>query len=235
MQKAIAQPSFILESRRSQLPGFAGLLVECDFSVDTFSTENLPAPLECAVPKRQAEFLAGRWCARRAMREMGIEPVEVGIGKHRAPVWPLQICGSITHTGPTGEEPSIACCALALAGDYRGIGIDIENIMNENTAAETAALVMDKQERALLMQQDAAWVYLVTLLFSAKESLFKALYPAVGYYFDFLDAQLVAIDLEGGSFSLELKVALAPSLPAGFRVNGCFQGRKLRLLTLVTY
>lgn len=222
-----------------QMPGFNGVLVECDFTVEDFSLPDqvivLPSSLERAVPKRQAEFVAGRWCARLAMQQLDSDPVEIAIGKNRAPLWPPHLLGSITHTGPIGEYSSIACCALTLAGACRGIGIDIENLMTEATAAETQSLIIDEQEHALLSQQDAAWPYLLTLVFSAKESLFKALYPAVGRYFDFLDVQLCALDLVASSFSFTLKVPLAPSLPAGFRVDGCFQDRDLRLLTMVRY
>ncbi len=236
----ITRSGFIATSRQYRLPGIAGLLVECDFSVEDFASlepaPGLPTNIAHAVPKRQAEFLAGRWCAWKAQEQLGLVQVEIGVGSNRAPVWPDTVRGSITHTGPA--EPgglSVACCALALAGDYRALGIDLENIMNKTMAEETSSLILDEQERALLSQQDASWPYLVTLVFSAKESLFKALYPAAGRYFDFLDAQLVAIDVEAGKFSVELKVALAPSLPAGFRVHGCFQTRDLRLLTVVSY
>ena len=34
----------------------------------------------------------------------------------------------------------------------------------------------------------------LTLIFSAKESLFKALYPSVGYYFDFKDAEITEVN-----------------------------------------
>jgi enterobactin synthetase component D len=240
VQKTRVAPAFILETRRFQLPGFAGVLVECDFCDDGVALGSLPQSLLRAVPKRQAEFLAGRHCARSAMEALGIEPVEVGIGKDRAPVWSMSLRGSITHTGPVKGKPAIACCVLAPGEVYRGIGIDMENIMSETIVAETAALIMDEQERALLMQQVLAqeissWVHLVTLLFSAKESLFKALYPAVGRYFDFMDARLVALDLISGSFILELKASLADALPAGFKVHGRYQSRGLRLLTMVTY
>jgi len=238
MQGTTILPGFICKSRVYSLPGLAAQLVECDFSVEDFvgAGQVLPAGIGRAVPKRQAEFLAGRWCARKAQELLGLPPIEIGIGSNRAPVWPNGLLGSITHTGPA--EPggvSIACCALAPVGHYRGLGIDLENIMSETTAYDTYSLIIDERERALLSQQDADWPYLLTLVFSAKESLFKALYPAVGRYFDFLDVQLVAMDMAMGTFSIELKLALAPSLPAGFLVHGCFQMRDLRLLTMVYY
>lgn len=222
-----------------ELPGFSGVLVECDFAVERFSLPDeviaLPPSLARAVPKRQAEFIAGRWCARLAMQQLELEPVEIAIGKDRAPVWPEQLRGSITHAGPGEDLSAIACCALAFARDYRGIGVDIENLMAETTVAETQAMIVDAQERALLLAQDASWPWLLTLVFSAKESLFKALYPAVGRYFDFLDARLVELDLSAQRISFELNVPLAPQLPAGFRIDGQFVTRGPRVLTFVCY
>ncbi|MGL6523541.1 4'-phosphopantetheinyl transferase superfamily protein, partial [Aeromonas dhakensis] len=55
----------------------------------------------------------------------------------------------------------------------------------------------------------------LTLIFSAKESLFKALYPRVGRYFDFLDARWLAMTEQ--TLTLELVDSLTPTLPAGWR------------------
>jgi enterobactin synthetase component D len=239
MQDIATINHLISRAHSFELPGFGGVLVECDFAVEQFSPSDnviaLPASLVRAVPKRQAEFVAGRWCARLAMQQLGLEPVEVAIGKDRAPVWPPLGCGSITHAGPTHDQSAIACCALAFASDYRGIGVDIENLLVETTVAETQSLIIDAQERALLLAQDASWPWLMTLVFSAKESLFKALYPSVGRYFDFLDARLVELDLPAQRIGFALKVPLAPQLPAGFRIDGQFVTRGQRLLTLICY
>ncbi|MEL1221549.1 4'-phosphopantetheinyl transferase superfamily protein, partial [Aeromonas hydrophila] len=55
----------------------------------------------------------------------------------------------------------------------------------------------------------------LTLIFSAKESLFKALYPRVGRYFDFLDARWLTMTEQ--TLTLELVGGLTPELPAGWR------------------
>jgi enterobactin synthetase component D len=54
----------------------------------------------------------------------------------------------------------------------------------------------------------------LTLVFSAKESLFKALYPRVGRYFDFLDARWLTMTEQ--TLTFELKSALTPELSAGW-------------------
>lgn len=52
-----------------------------------------------------------------------------------------------------------------------------------------------------------------TLLFSAKESLYKALYPHVQRFFDFQAAEMESHT--AGSWQLCLKEGLSPALPQG--------------------
>ena len=63
---------------------------------------------------------------------------------------------------------------------------------------------------------------LLTLTFSAKESLFKALYPQVRCYFDFLDARMVAVDMQRQTFVLALLKTLTPNCPPAAGLTGAF-------------
>ena len=58
----------------------------------------LPDSIQRSVAKRQTEFLAGRLCAREALRQMDGRHHVPSIGEDRAPVWLEDICGSITHS-----------------------------------------------------------------------------------------------------------------------------------------
>ena len=55
------------------------------------------AAVSRAVEKRRAEFAAGRSLARIALTEIGHAPCAIAQAD-RAPVWPLGIVGSITHS-----------------------------------------------------------------------------------------------------------------------------------------
>ena len=77
-------------------------------------------------------------------------------------------------------------------------------------------------EREALLREALPFNELLTLTFSAKESLFKALYPQVRCYFDFLDARMVAVDMQRQTFVLALLKTLTPNCPAGRRFNGRF-------------
>ncbi len=62
----------------------------------------------------------------------------------------------------------------------------------------------------------------VTLLFSAKESLFKALFPQVQIYLDFSDAQLIGFD--GNQLTLRLSIDRKPLIPvADYKVHFVWQ------------
>src|SRR5215469_6693525 len=65
--------------------------------------ESLPLPpaeartAECLPRGRAAEFMAGRWCAHRALERLGCPEVVIGSGLHGEPCWPEGFTGSITH------------------------------------------------------------------------------------------------------------------------------------------
>src|ERR1700730_18709662 len=51
-----------------------------------------------AVPKRIAEFAAGRACARAALAEFGVREFALRAAPDRQPLWPEGFIGSIAHT-----------------------------------------------------------------------------------------------------------------------------------------
>ena len=174
----------------------------------------LPAELEGAVAKRQGEFLAGRLAARQALTPFGLGERVVTISKERAPCWPAGMEGSISHSQLLGE--GMALCAVRQG--RRGLGLDLEAWLDADQAAQLWSGIVDKEEWERLAAgaaaADLSLAEGLTLVFSAKESLFKGLYPRVGRYFDFLDASWSAMGSR--TLRLSLKTALAPDLPAGW-------------------
>src|SRR3990167_6768713 len=72
------------------------------------------------VAKRQAEYLAGRLCAREALRRLTGIATTPACGEDRAPQWPLGVVGSITpgsgnphpsRTVPPGKPLRRTACA----------------------------------------------------------------------------------------------------------------------------
>lgn len=169
---------------------------------------------------RRAEFLAGRWCARVAMGRCGPElaAAKVPIGRGRAPRWPPGLVGAITHAD------NLASAAVARVRDARGVGLDVEKRMDAAIAAEVRATIGTEREIALArtgLNLDGPSA--VTLVFSVKESLFKCLYPIVGRTFDYLDAEVIAVDEGSRRCRARIGVGLGAGIEAGFSLDARFE------------
>jgi len=128
------------------------------------------------VDKRRAEFTHGRYCARSAMKMLGVESAPIRKGPNREPVWPKGIIGSISHT------EQAAAAVVAKSTDLLGLGLDMEE--SSPLAAELIAMICLPQENR---EQDGARA---KLLFSIKEAIYKCLYPLVNEYVDFLEMEV---------------------------------------------
>lgn len=132
-----------------------------------------------AVPKRRSEFLAGRVCASRALARLGTAPATIPIGRDREPVWPDGVVASISHAGDR------ALCLAVSAADTLGLGVDIERPLDAQRAAEIRGVVVDADEHALIQAGFDDPAAGLAAVFSAKESLYKALFPQVRRLFGF--------------------------------------------------
>lgn len=231
--------SFVRQSDTLCLPGLETLPLHrvcfdpAAFSPECFGAQGitLPASLQGAAPKRLGEFLAGRLAAREALRPFGLAGNCVAIGAAREPLWPEGVEGSISHSLLSGE--GVALCAVRPGKG--GLGLDLEAWLDGDQGAQLWPGIVDEDEwgrlevgaRALGLDRARG----LTLVFSAKESLFKGLYPRVGRYFDFLDASWSAMGAQ--TLRLSLKTALAPDLPAGWRCTLRWQRLPGGLLTLL--
>lgn len=177
---------------------------------------------ERAVPKRRAEFLAGRWAARQALRALGLDAAP-STHEDGSPRWPAEVAGSISHGAGR------ALCAVARLADVRGLGIDVERLMGESTKAELMARICSDEERATLAREvPAPEPQRVTFAFSAKESLYKCLYPLVGRFMDFSAARVVAVTVGSGQagllgeLTLELSVDWSTEFRRGLKFRAAF-------------
>ena len=187
-----------------------------------------PATIRRSVAKRQAEFLAGRVCARAALQRLEGLNFTPAIGEDRAPVWPAHICGSITHS--TGRAAAI----VAQKTHWRGLGMDLENLLNPERAERLAGEILTPPE----LQRMAAGhrdqlALLVTLTFSVKESLFKALYPIVQQRFYFEHAEVLEWS-EAGEVRLRLLTDLSSEWRHGTELDAQFGVKDGQLLSLVS-
>lgn len=177
--------------------------------------------------KRQAEYLAGRLCARQALLQLTGAATVPTVGADRAPCWPSGVVGSISH----GD--GWAAAVVAHAGDYQGLGLDVETWLSPERAERLAAEILTRAELQRLAQLPVAQrAGQISLSFSLKESLFKALYPLVQQRFYFHDAQILrAAD---GQAELQLLRDLGPRWPAGSRCQGQFVDLGEQVLSLIS-
>ena len=167
-------------------------------ALSALSPHGLP---ERAVDKRRAEFLAGRYAAQLALRELGIEQLPTR-NDDGSPGWPDEVVGSITHGAGR------ALCVVARRRELRGIGIDAERLMSEDSKVELRHRICTPLELARLRETMALAEHeLVSLAFSAKESLYKCLYPEVGRFMDLHAATVVGARTEGAAGELTLELA----------------------------
>ncbi|EKE84698.1 4'-phosphopantetheinyl transferase family protein [Idiomarina xiamenensis] len=148
-----------------------------------------PATIDNAVVKRQAEFLAGRYLAKKLLTALNVADAsaDIGVGDARQPLWPNCIQGSITHS----KEQVF--CLISLQPD-RALGIDVEHIMTDKLATQIGSRVYQEPELSVLSAAGLSLATASTLIFSAKESIYKALYPQVRQFFGFDAATLLAVN-----------------------------------------
>lgn len=161
---------------------------------------------ECA-EKRIADFTAGRACAHRVLETFGVTGFSVLSGKHREPIWPDNIVGSITHT------QDYAAAVAARAGNVRSLGLDCEVV--ESVDAELWSRICTATELARLAAMPPGQaVREAALIFAAKEAFYKCQYPLAREWVGFEDVVIeLADDLaQSGSFQVvpEKPLALDP-------------------------
>ena len=170
--------------------------------VPTVAGVELPPSLERAVTRRRIQFLAGRVCAREAIGRLapGTSVGALPQDQDRCPVWPDGMVGSISHSA------RFATAAVVHASEARGLGVDVEPVMSIEAATDVAATIASEDEtRRVAEAAGLDPLQILTLLFSAKESLFKALYPPTRRHFEFLDCELVRLDPEARGFALRFR------------------------------
>jgi 4'-phosphopantetheinyl transferase EntD len=181
--------------------------------VELFPQEE--AALGNAVPKRRDEFVTARACARDAFAQLGLPAAPIVSGADGEPLWPAGVVGSITHCA------GYRACVLARRTELLTVGVDAEP--NEPLPGGLLPDVALPQERGRLAGLAVALpeVNWDRLLFSAKESVYKAWFPLAGRWLGFEDAT-VSIDPARGTFHARL---LVPGPDVDGAPLGGFSGR----------
>lgn len=218
---------------REPLPGAQWIALRFDrsrFADEDFTQSGVDAPeaIRRAALKRQMEFLAGRLCAREALHRLTGAAHVPAITASKAPEWPAGLVGSITHSG------DLAAALVAPTSHYRGIGLDAEEQLGLARAERLAGQILTPRERdwlaGLPLERRGEFA---TLVFSLKESLFKALFPLVGVRFYFQDAELTDWNAETRQATLQLLKPLSGDWPAASRLHGQYARLDRYLLSVL--
>lgn len=164
--------------------------------------------------RRLGAYIAGRYCATRALWAAGQRVSAVPVGDAGAPRWPAGVVGSISHT----ETRALA--AVGSAARWRGMGVDCEPVLAAAAADEIGGVALAEADAVDVTGAGAlTWAEFVTVGFSAKESLYKCLRPIVRRFFDFGDAHLIAVDRD----TRRVRVRLVRDLAPGFARDTVFE------------
>ncbi|MEU2833540.1 4'-phosphopantetheinyl transferase superfamily protein [Streptomyces lavendulae] len=152
-----------------------------------------------AVGARRREFATGRWCAKQALAGLHIPEGPLLPGPHHAPRWPEGVVGSITHCA------GYRAAAVARSSDVRMLSVDAEphaplppGVLESIALPEELAMVRELR----IASPGTHWD---RLLFSMKETVYKAWYPATARRLEFEDAR-ITINVSAAAFSAQVLV-----------------------------
>ncbi len=168
-------------------PGVAGFAIRDEEGAGRFDGPADLAPGEEAVlggacAMRRWQFAAGRRCGRRALAALGRPPEAILAGPGGEPRWPTGVIGSITHC--RGYAAAIATAALG----WPGVGLDAEP--HQPLSSRVLTHVASPDERAWIAGARGLGVCFDRLLFSVKESVYKAWYPLTSRRLGFADVRV---------------------------------------------
>ena len=135
---------------------------------------------------RKEHYRSGRICAREVLSKLGTlgQPV-LRDPQTREPLWPEGISGAITHSG------NWAAVAAGKTSDVSGIGIDLEDLERRVDHKISRHVCIPEEQKWL---QECGEDFLeknLKIIFSAKESIFKAFFPYTRTYLHFHDARIL--------------------------------------------
>ncbi|MBK8078549.1 MAG: 4'-phosphopantetheinyl transferase superfamily protein [Kineosporiaceae bacterium] len=142
---------------------------------------------------RRNEYATVRHCARLALATLAVDAVAIVAGDRGSPVWPLGVVGSMTHCS------GYRAAAVARDAEVRTIGIDAEPHAPLSRGVLHHVSSADERSRLEGLIAAAPGIAWDRLLFSAKESVYKAWFPLVRQPLGFKEAD-VAFCSDDGTF-----------------------------------
>ncbi len=104
------------------------------------------AAIARALPKRVAEFTAGRIAARRALAQVGVTTGALERGPGGIVLWPAGATGSISHGG--GMVAAVAVAQTGAAADIATLGVDLEPLSDRAEGLADTIATADEADAA---------------------------------------------------------------------------------------
>ena len=135
---------------------------------------------------RKEHYRSGRICAGEVLSKLGTlgQPV-LRDPQTREPLWPEGISGAITHSG------NWAAAAAGKTSDVLGIGIDLEDLERQVDSRISRHVCIPEEQKWLQECGEECLEQNLKIIFSAKESIFKAFFPYTRTYLHFHDARIL--------------------------------------------
>lgn len=163
-------------------------------------------------PKRQTEYLAGRYALIQLYAAAGLPDLQLDD-------LPSQPDGQVSS--PTGWICSVSHGydrIVALVGpqaQYRGLGVDVEEVIQLRRCSRLINRVAPHDEQQVWQAAGLADDLGLTVTFSAKEALYKALTASVPCIMHFGQATLGSLEPGQGRLSIKLTCDLTDEFRAG--------------------
>ena len=135
---------------------------------------------------RKEHYRSGRICAGEVLSKLGTlgQPV-LRDPQTREPLWPEGISGAITHSG------NWAAAAAGKTSEVSGIGIDLEDLEKQVDSRISRHVCIPEEKKWLQECGEDFLEQYLKIIFSAKESIFKAFFPYSRTYLHFHDARIL--------------------------------------------
>jgi 4'-phosphopantetheinyl transferase EntD len=146
---------------------------------------SLPISIMSSCPKRQSQYIAARMALKDALQQAGAGNELERWMLESPPCWPQNLMGSLTHT-----DTLAAAVVRRASSPQTACGIDLENILPYERAKRIAKRVLTPHERTNFGDSTA----IITLIFSIKESCYKATHPLWPVSMGFQDCTVTSMD-----------------------------------------
>ena len=177
--------------------------------------------------KSRAEFTLGRVYAHGALSRFGLESEPILRNPEtREPCWPDSVWGSITHSA------GFAAVAVGLKKEIKGVGIDLESFSRSVDFKIRSHVCVDSELEWLDSLPNEQANRALRIIFSAKESIFKCIYPGTKSYLSFKDVA-VSVNETEKNFSFIIFKSFPGIIQQGFPHGGRYSEMDKMLLTSV--